>query len=212
MLLKRLPSGLLTFLWSGTWSFVRPPFLSLVPLVIAALLLAAGLLWRARRVGLKNLEWTALLMLAILLVGLMQQSLVYMASGSAPAIPGWYLHSYAPALAPLVGAGLATLMLWPPLRAATKALMFYLCGFLPAALGVNWLFYAGCGTRQLGLIYYDFSTLSCATDIPAILDRLALLGFPLPAISLLAIGWGLMLCGVGMAVAVLNGASRRPNP
>jgi hypothetical protein len=149
--IARLPWSLtMSFLWSGTWSLVQPPLASLVPLAVMALLMVIGYVWYVRTNQLATMDRISLVTLAVLLVGILYQSLVLFASRTGWGV-AWYLHSFMPILAPLLGcavAGIAPLR-WG--RSIFFTLLFYPLAFLPFALGLQGMFFAGCITKRTDL-------------------------------------------------------------
>ena len=139
----------LSMVWDGTWSFVSPPFYAIVPMLLApvGLALAAARYGRTRLRPATSSERLAVLTLVLFTAALVYHSLVLIAvvGGAAPA---WYLHSFAPALWPLVAWGIAGTF---PSRAAGRAfqaLIAYALGFALLATLVQALFFAGCGVTR----------------------------------------------------------------
>jgi hypothetical protein len=193
----RLPWALMiSFLWSGTWSLVLPPLASLVPLAVTALLLVIGYVWYVRTNPLTTIDRVALLTLVVLLAGIFYQSLALIASGVGSGV-AWYLHSFAPILAPLLGCAVAGIAARRGGRSIFFILLFYPLAFLPFVFGLQGLFFAGCITKRADLAYYDLaSATACTRDLAAVYDNLAVLAFPAAASAFFAAGWVLMLIGV----------------
>jgi 4-amino-4-deoxy-L-arabinose transferase-like glycosyltransferase len=190
----------LTFLWAGTWSFVVPPRTTYLPFVALSAILAYGI-WRAlRRRGIHPVESIALVAFALFVAGVTQHSLVSLSTASGAA-PTWYLHSYAPLLALLVGVGLfePTRSRW--LKGALAALMLYPLLFLPAVTAMGLLFFAGCAPKAPGRMYVAWpNAVQCIADYGRMYDQLSVLAFPGIGIALFVAGW--IIAAVAMVALV----------
>jgi len=196
----------LSFLWSGTWSFVRPPFASFIPLVLMPPLLALGYILTVKARPLASvLDWVPLLTVTLFLAALGYHSLILIGLGMASA-PAWYLHAFVAVLAPLLGRGLAGTFAARPLRPLVSVLMVYPMLFLLLAFVVQGLFFAGCGgTKGPDSSFYDLASGSaCATHVATIYERLAAISFPRVATAAFVGGWVLMIIGIGAALRCLR--------
>ncbi len=196
----------LSFLWSGTWSFVRPPFATLIPLALTPPLLVLGYILSVKVRRLESvLDWTPLLTAVLFLAALGYHSLILIALGTAGA-PAWYLHAFAPVLAPLLGRGLAGAFAARPLRPVVSVLMIYPTLFLLLAFVVQGLFFAGCGgPKGPDSSYYDLASgSSCAPHLAVIYEKLAAISFPQVATVSFAAGWVLMMVGIVAALRCLR--------
>ena len=187
-----------TFLWGA---ILTPPLITYLPLVSVVLLLGWG---NIRQSGISNLtatDWVALLTLTGLLVGLFNQIAVWIALWAEAAIPGYYLHSFAPILASLAGRGMAGIKTSRLYSRAMLGLLFLPLFFLPLGMIVQAQYLSGCSTDQPMMFYYNvFSSGPCATDLPKIIDNLSVLAFPLQALCCFVAGWIFMFCGALAAV------------
>ena len=193
-----------SFLWSGTWSFVLPPRAAMLPIMALAAGLAYGCCRFLRQRPREPIDWFAPLVLALFMAALAYHSVILL-SIVGTAAPAWYLHSLAPILALPVGYGMAgaTAATWP--RRIMSALLLYTLGFLAVMTTVNALYFAGCGPKLPGRLYIAGSTaIECLADYPRIYDNLAVLAFPGIGILLFVAGWMLLLAGV---VFVVGGSS-----
>ena len=195
-----------TFLWAGTWSLVRPPFASLIPLVLIPPLLTLGYVWSVKTRPLNMLDWVAPSTMILFLVALCYHSLILIALGT-PGAPAWYLHSFAPILAPLLAYGLAGIIAARGWRPIVSVLVFYPMVFLLLAVGMQGLFFAGCGgPKEPNSSFYDASSASsCATHLAVIHDNLSVISFPQLTAVCFAGGWILMMFGIATAVRRMRG-------
>jgi hypothetical protein len=194
----------MTFLWSGTWSFVTPGLWPFVPMLLLLAVLAFGVV--VRRDGLREpSNLLGLLTLALFCAALFQQALVLMARLGPSVVPAWYLHSFAPVLAGVLALGLIGTM-ESALRRLMMLLILYAPFFMLFAMFGQVLFYAGCESRRPGLADHIFSSAPCGIPFGTLYDRLAVLAFPGAALVLLIAGWLLMIAGVVGALRALAGS------
>lgn len=186
-----------TFLWYGTWSAILSPRFWSYALLASSSILAYGALLAVRRFG--PLERLSLLTLASFLA-----SLTYMAIRSRGYTGGmaWYLHGFAPVLAPLLGLSLAGLASSNTGGTLSRIAFIVPLIFLPAVMAASALYFAGCGVNEPNTGYYDLSSAAhCAGQLTTIIDRLSVLSFPYAFLVLFLAGWGLCIAGV---IAILR--------
>jgi hypothetical protein len=210
----RTPWGIVgSFLWAGTWSFILPPRITVLPIVIIGLMLVFGA-WRyLKDRAMRPIDWLPILVLAFFVAALSQHSLVLLAI-SGNAAPAWYLHSLAPILALLVGYGIAGSADAAWSRRLMAVLIVYPPVFLLGATLLNLLFYTGCAPLIPGRRYFTWdSGVACLADYPRMLDNLDVLALPRIGIVLFVAGWTAMVTGTVMAArcvyAASAGAARR---
>ena len=193
----------MTFLWVGSWSAILPPRLTELPLAILVVVIAAGWMRRAARTKrISDLDAVAALTLALFILALLWQVLKFIALFAVHSGGAWYLHSFAPLLAPVVGRGLAEAATWRRARLLVGALVIYPVLFLPFATALHVFHFAGCldqppGDPHVGLP----AVVACAAVPREILGNLAVLVNPALALALFGAGWIAMLIGVVLVVA-----------
>ena len=199
--LVNMPSTFaVTFLWTGTWSFVVPPRTALLPLVVLALALGYGAYRSLRRRGAHPVDAFTLLTAALFLAALIYHSAVALSSASGTS-PAWYLHSLAPILGLLVGYGICELMRHARLRVPLAALMLYPLAFLPVVTLMNLLYFAGCARKLAGRMYFaPSSAAECIADYPRMYENLSVLALPGYGLALFALGW--LIAAVAMSLAI----------
>jgi 4-amino-4-deoxy-L-arabinose transferase-like glycosyltransferase len=202
--LVQMPWGFaLSFLWAGTWSFVVPPRIYLLPLVALALALAYGAYRSLRREGIQPVDWFALLTLGLFLGALSYHSAVALSTASGTS-PAWYLHSLAPVLALLVGYGVYEAMQVRWLRLALAGLLLYPPLFLAAMTVTQALYFAGCAAKLPERMYFARSSgAQCLADLPRMIDNLSVLALPGVAIPLLIAGWACAIIAMVMTIRFL---------
>ncbi len=190
--------GLSLVVWTGTWSFMAPPFLAMLPLLLGALaLVCAGLGFVATR-RLTWLGWLGPLTLVLFILGLVYQSVKLIATIGFAA-PAWYLHSFAPILWPSLAFCMAGALRFRFSNYFLAALLIYNAIFIVLAIVVEVLFYSGCGTKTGN--YFNFSSIDRCLDQPSLIfDRLDVLAFPWAGVGLFVIGGSLL--GIGCAIVI----------
>lgn len=196
----------MTFLWSGTWSFVTPALPLFVPMFLLVLMLALGV-WRKGEELRHPLNLLALIVFAVFCAALIQQALVLMALVGPSVIPGWYLHALMPVFAILVGLGLGGAVSMRLLRWFLPVLVLYAPLFLLFGMFGQALFYAGCPIKRPGLLAAGIISFTpCGFSFTTVYDRLAVLSYPAAAIVLLIAGWFLLIIGTCGALQTLRRA------
>jgi hypothetical protein len=188
------------FLWGGTWSFVLPPRILIIPLAAAAIVIAAGYFLFVRKRKLQLADQIPLLTAIAFLASLSYHSLVIISIGEVGA-SGWYIHAFAPVLAPLVGFGIAGALAARTLRLPISMLICYPIVFLPAAMAVQAMFFSGCGESMPNETYYPLSSMvACSSRWGTIFNNLAVLDFPWLSAALFLSGLGCAAIGIVCAV------------
>jgi len=194
----------ISFLWGGTWSFVLPPLITILPLAACAMVIAIGYLVFVRRRRLQIADYVPLFTWAAMLAALGYHSLVLVSNGLTGA-GGYYLHSFAPVLAPAVGFGIVGAMSARLTRPVLSMLLCYPLLFLPIAMAMQAMFFSGCGIAKPTSAYYPLSSMiSCAGDWHAIFNNLSVFDYPRAAAAFFICGWGLSVIGIVVALQQLR--------
>jgi 4-amino-4-deoxy-L-arabinose transferase-like glycosyltransferase len=194
-LARVIPTAGLGFLWSGTWSRFMPPLATLVPLVAMLLLIGCTYLYglRSHRMRMHPLVQITVLTLGFWALAISYPTLVFMARGWG-SYYGYYLHSLAPALAPIIGIAILAVAPHPLARTASGLLLAYSVVFLFGATFMQFLYFAGCGSN--GSTRFDFASAgTCWNDWQRLAFNLDVLAYPQAALWLaaggaVALGWG----------------------
>jgi hypothetical protein len=192
----------MSFRWSGTWSLVQPPQIA-SPLNLTFMALMISFILWLHNSRAQFLDWISILTLAAVLTGMFYHALVFIAAYASTGAPGWYMHAYAPALAPLLGFGLAGMHTWRRFRWILALLLFYPGLFLIGVTMLQAAIFSGCVEKQVDKPLPNFSSAPCITDISMIFERLGVLAYPAVAAVLFAAGFMLMLIGVVAAVRLI---------
>ena len=197
-----IPAAGMSFLWSGTSSFVTPPLTALAPLVAMSLLIGCSYLYGLYSYRMYPLVQITPLTLGFWALAISYPTVVLMALyGRIPlgdmgygGQPGYYLHSFAPALAPIIGIAITTVARNWLARTVVWLLLGYNVVFLFGATFMQFLYFAGCGSN--GSARFNIASASvCWNDWQRLTDNLDALAFPLAAFWLaaggaIALGWG----------------------
>jgi hypothetical protein len=211
-----IPAAGLSFLWGGTWSFVTPPLPALAPLVVMLLMISCAYLF-----GFNSYKKYLVVQITPLTLGFWALAIIYptlfemalygrmrMGMFGYGAFPGYYLHSLAPALAPVLGIGIATVARNWLARAVLWLLISYNIAFLFGATFMQFLYFAGCGS--VGTNRFNVASASaCWNDWQRLTDNLNVLAYPLAALWL-AVG-GAIALGAGALISLVLASSRTSN-
>jgi hypothetical protein len=210
-----IPAAGLSFLWSGTWSFVTPPLIALAPLVVMLLLISCAYLFGFHRYKKSPLVQITPLTLGFWGLAISYPILVFMAQYGRVKLgiygyggyPGYYLHSFAPALAPVIGVAITIFARNRLARTMFWLLLGYNIAFLFGATFMQFLYFAGCGSN--GFNRFNVASASaCWDDWQRLTDNLDALAYPWAALSLAA-GGAIVLGLCALTGSVL--ASSRTN-
>jgi hypothetical protein len=192
-----------SFLWGGTWArvFVTLPRAAWAPLVAMSLLIGCSYLRGLHSYRMYPLVQLTPLALGLWALALIYPILIYMGLGIFD-YPGYYLHSFAPALAPVIGIAITTLTRNWLARTVVWLLLGYNIVFLFGATFIQFLYFAGCDVQ-----FNVASASACLNEWQRLTDNLDALAYPLPALWLAAVGaialaWGMV------SLALANSQSR----
>jgi hypothetical protein len=180
-----------SFLWGGTVS-VKPQ-LTVVPLVGMSFLIGCAYLYGLRGHRMHPLVAITALTLGFWALAMIYPTLVIMAFGDNRGYPGYYSHSLAPALAPIIGIALTTIATHWLGRAVFCLLLGYSVAFLFGATFRQFIYFAGCGGN--GFHQFVVSAGACLNDWQRLIDNLDAYTYPLAALWLaaggaIALSWG----------------------
>ena len=196
-----IPAAGMSFLWSGTLSGMTPPLIALAPLVVMSLLISCAYLFGFRSYRMYPLVQITPLTLGFWGLAISYPILVWMALYGRMwggifgygGYPGWYLHSFAPALAPVIGIAITTLARNRLARTVVWLLLAYNVAFLFGATFMQFLYFTGCGRN--GSIRFNVASASaCWNDWQSLADNLDAHAYPWAALWLAA--GGAMLLGL----------------
>jgi hypothetical protein len=207
-----VPAAGMSFLWSCTWSFVAPPLPALAPVVVMLLLISCAFLF-----GFRSYRMYALAQITALTLGFWTLAISYptvvlialyggmwMGAFGYGGHPGYYLHSFAPALAPAIGIAITTVARNWLARTMFWLLMGYNIVFLFGATFMQFVYFAGCGGN--GTNRFNVASAStCWNDWRRLTDNLDVIAYPRAALWLAA-GGAIALGGGALASLALAGS------
>jgi hypothetical protein len=211
-----VPAAGMSFLWPSTFSFVTPPLVALAPVVVMLLLISC-----AFSLGFHCYRMYPLVQITPLTLGFWSVAFCYpvlefmVLYGPSVKLglfgyggyPGFYLHSFAPALAPVIGIAITTVARNGLARTVFWLLLGYNIVFLFAATLMQFLYFAGCGSN--GFSRFNVGSASaCWLDWRRLTDNLDALAYPWAALWLAA--GGAIVLGL-CALTSLALASSRTN-
>jgi hypothetical protein len=191
-LAQAIPAAGLSFLWGGTWSFVTPPIIAMLPLVALSLLVSCAYLYGFHNFRMHVLVQITPLTLVFWTLAMIYLILVFIALyGRVPfsglgwgGTPGYYLHSFAPALAPVIGIAIARIVPNFSARTVFYFLLSYNFAFLFGATFMQFLFFAGCGSYSRSARFSIAAAGVCWNGWPRLIANLDVFAYPLAALWL----------------------------
>lgn len=193
---------LVTFIWAGTWSLVRMPLLSYIPLLV----MAAWLLWSyiLLEKDARVLNLTSILVPSFLFMylGLAWHVMIMIGLNEVGTSPGWYFHILMPLIAPLIGVALSRIgnhIL--KVRLFISLLIYCHIFHLSAILLHASLF--GAGATKGDSKAFVFSNQTPALNwILKVYDNLTIISFP--KLSVFSFALGFLLLGFLLYKALLK--------
>ena len=190
-----------TYSWAGTWSLARLPALLHMPLLgLVAWSLGAFVLKLKHR-PLTDLAWLPVWLFGVFFVGLLSHIFISVAINGNGNTPGWYLHILMPWVAPAFGVGLYSLLQNSRTKPFLIGLLLYAALFQLMALWSQFALFTGCATKGDDKHYAFSGDAFCLDQVPILMDRLSVLGWP----ALAVVGFGGGLIGVLLLMWVWRG-------
>jgi len=183
---------IVTWIWAGTWSFVRMSTLLYVPLLALVAVTICGFAVRLRSTPLSNPEWLSVLLFVCLFGGLLVHVLDMVELGWG-GTGGWYLHLLMPWVAPALGLGVEALVQRAWSRAVFVVFLCYAALFQMVALWAQIALFTGCAVKGDDKYYSFPGSAFCLDQAITIYDRMAIIGWPVLAI--VGFGGGLFCAG-----------------
>jgi hypothetical protein len=190
-----------SYSWAGTWSLTRlPPYLH-APLLVLAVWIFGAFALQLKRRPLTDLAWLPVWLLGTFGCGFLYHTLIGVALSDNGQTPGWYLHILLPWVAPVLGIGTLSLLQNFRTKPLFVGLLFYAVPFQIMALWSQLALFTGCATKGEDKSYTFSGHIFCLDQIPILVDRLSVLGWPVLA----AVGFGGGLICVLLLMRVLRG-------
>jgi hypothetical protein len=194
-----------SFVWSGTHSLARLPYVLLaapVALVALPLLTYLALLPRFRAAP---AAWLPIFVVGPMAAALTYHALVRVAlTGVGSGTPGWYLHIFAPLFAIAAASGLTVLHQRLAGRLTLRALAAGAAVYFGIALAGQLTLFAGCVPRDDDGRYRPLASIGCLAEPGMIYQRLEVIAWP-------ALGFGALLAALALACGAVYSAIGSPN-
>ena len=187
-----------SYSWGGTWSLTRLPELLHLPLLGLAAWGFVTFVLQLKHRPLTDLAWLPVMLFGVFFVGLLYHVIISVAINGNGNTPGWYLHILMPWVAPALGIGLYSLLQNPRTKPFLIGLLLYAALFQLTALWSQFALFTGCATKSDDKHYAFSGHAFCLDQAPALIDRLAVLGWP----SLAIVGFGGGLICVVLLICV----------
>ena len=197
-------AAITTFAWAGTWSFARPPYLFLVLMTLTVLFAAGIYLYAVHHYNLIRFEWLPAWFTLPVIAGFGYHILIRIALiGEGRGTGGYYLHILVVPLIFALGIGLKNIWKIKAIRISGMILAVYAIIFSTILFFCQIWLYTGimhiAGNRKFYQLSDGFDSLF---NIPEILSRLDVIGFPY--LSLLFLISGLILLISGFRLLSVN--------
>lgn len=153
-----------SFVWSGTWSFVKLPSALLAPYVLICTGIVAAHLWLLRQKCMTMWDYFPMCVLIVFLFGLGYHLINFIAAYGVAGTPGWYVHSMLPFLAWITGTGLSVISGRKAFLLVLATFLLYSVFYLVASLALGALMASGCPLRSATVTEYG-SALACAMKL-----------------------------------------------
>jgi Predicted membrane protein (DUF2142) len=187
LLMRNIVALFVSWVWAGTWSYVRmaPPLYA--PLLLLVILTCGAFIATLlRRSRISDPSWLPVILYAVFASPLFFHVLVVVAHNGEGGTGAWYLHMLIPWSAPALGLGVATLTNRTWSRWLFVALSIYAALFQAMVIWAQIALFTGCAIKDGSKTYAFSSHLFCLDQSATVLDRLAIIGWPILA----GIGFG----------------------
>jgi hypothetical protein len=167
-----------SYLWAGTWSLTKLPAILFIPSTALVILGFGAFVLQLKHRPLKDIAWLPVLLFVFFGGSLFYHVFIGVALSGTAQTPGWYLH-----MPFFIG------------------LLLYAVLFQIMALWAQVALYTGCAIKTDDSFYAFPGHFFCLDQVPVLLDRLSVLGWPVLA----AVGFGGGLICVLLLMRVLRG-------
>jgi hypothetical protein len=188
--------------WSCTWSYIRPPYIYMLPLAALIIFIALSYLWALHFHKVHTLEWAPLWCILPVILGLSYHVLLMIALiGEGRGTGGYYLLFMVPAIGSATGLGL--LSFWQKIffRITAILLCMYAVCFAIVISWAQFMLYSGIlSVSENNKFYRMPDTFPPYFGLPDAIANLSVLAYPKMAILCWLVGS--LLVGVGLIIGV----------
>ena len=190
-----------SYLWAGTWSLTKLPAILFIPSTALVILGFGAFVLQLKHRPLKDIAWLPVLLFVFFGGSLFYHVFIGVALSGTAQTPGWYLHILMPWVAPVLGIGISSLLEIRHFKPFFIGLLLYAVLFQIMALWAQVALYTGCAIKTDDSFYAFPGHFFCLNQVPILVDRLSVLGWPVLA----AVGFGGGLICVLLLMRVLRG-------
>jgi Dolichyl-phosphate-mannose-protein mannosyltransferase len=190
-----------SYSWAGTWSLARLPVPLQIPLLVLAAWCFGAFALQLKRRPLIDPAWLPVLLFGAFGAGFLYHVIMSVASNGNGNTPGWYIHILMPWVAPVLGIGVCLLLRNRRTKSFLLGLLSYAVLFQIMALWAQFALFTGCATKSDDKYYVFSGHYFCLDQTPLLMDRLAVLGWPVLA----AVGFGGGLFCALLLIALWSG-------
>lgn len=180
---------LVTYSWAGTWSMTRLPAFLHIPLLTIGFWVVIEYLHQLKYLTITKMEWFPVWLFFFFGCGLLWHLTVNIAATGNGVTPGWYLHILMPWIGPAIGLGISSILQRDRGRKFFTVLIFYAILFQAMVLWAQLALFAGCATKGDNKLYVFSGRFFCIDQTSLVMDRIAVLGYPVLAVSAITAGF-----------------------
>ena len=200
-LLRGLTATAVSWSWAGTWSLTRLPPLIHMPLLILTAWVIAAFALEVRARPLADSLWLTVWLFLIFGSGFLYHAIESIAINGNGNTPGWYLHILMPWVAPAIGVSACSIWRQQRLRVVFIGLLVYAFLFQVMAVWSQFALFTGCAVKGDNKYFVYSGHAFCLDETPVLINRLAVLGWPVVA----AIAFcGGLACAAFLVVQILR--------
>jgi len=196
-LARGLVGAVATWSWAGSWSLTRVNPLLQVPVLLTLLWVAVAFLMEIRKRPWTDPVWLPVYLCVVFSAGMLWHMMMSIALDGNPSTLGSYLHLLMPWTAPACGIGACAIARHSRQRRLLFGLLSYCVVFHAVALWAHFALFTGCAWKGDDKYFVFPDRTYCMDQLPALLDRLTVIGWPWLAVASIV---GTAACGLGLIV------------
>jgi hypothetical protein len=166
-----------TFIWTGSWSVVRMPFLLFLPLLLTCLWVFINFLNGIKKLRLMNINWLIFWLFIFMYIGLLWHVIIMLALNGYGASGGHYFHILFPWIIPALSLGLLYIYKSKKQRIFVKPLIIFSALFQIIALWFHMTLFSGCASKGENKSFIFQGNLFCLDSSTEVLNNLSILNY-----------------------------------
>lgn len=194
-----------TFVWSGTWSLARPPYIYLAPMAFIAIFVATTYIIALRHFKITTAPWLPIWCSLPVLLGFSYHVLLRIAlTGEGRGTSGYYLHFLVVPLIVALGIGFGTAWHKKGFRTTAFILFWYAVVFSVAISWAQFLLFSGIIFKSGSNKFYQFpESMPSLLGLSDAFGHLKIIAFP--NIGIFAWLFGVILISIGLTLTWKSG-------